>query len=101
MQTTNARITATPSRRRPSPLEAHLPRHIRHDAPEMVAAQAVLARVARGFIAHGINSPIHAPGVSELADIIARALGTDDPVLTAPSAPAPLTDAEADDLIGN
>lgn len=99
----NATITVKPTRRLKAS-ESHLPRHILHDAPEIVAAQKVNELIKAAFAAHGIHAAIHAPNLGELADAIAHGMGTADTRVPMPGKPAPLTAeeiAEIRDLIDN
>ena len=79
---------------RTSPAERAVPRHIRINAPEIVAAQLVSELVKAAFLRHGIATPIYAPDLGELADAIAQGLGTADTSVPMPAPMRKLTEAE-------
>jgi hypothetical protein len=93
---------------RTSPAERAVPRHIRINSPEIVAAQLVAELVTAAFLKHGIATAIHAPNLGELADAIAQGMGTADASIPMPAPSKELTEAEKaehdefiDGLIGN
>ncbi len=93
---------------RTSPAERDTPRHIRINAPEIVAAQMVSDLLREAFLKHGIATPIHTPNLGELADAIAQGMGTADTSVPMPAPRRELTEEEKaehdefiDGLIGN
>lgn len=93
---------------RTSPAERAVPRHIRTNAPEIVAAQLVAELVKAAFLKHGIVTPTHLPNLGELAHAIAQGMGTADTSAPMPAPARELTEAEKaehdefiDGLIGN
>jgi hypothetical protein len=93
---------------RTSPAERAVPRHIRTNAPEIVAAQMVSELVKAAFLKHGIVTPTHLPNLGELAHAIAQGMGTQDTSAPMPEPRRELTEAEKaehdefiDGLIGN
>jgi hypothetical protein len=71
------------------------PRHRRPNSPEMQGAMRIIEEYRKSFAAHGILTPIHAPNLGVLADLIAG---------VEPVRPKVYTEAERDavaDLIGN
>jgi len=71
--------------------EERLPRHRRHDAPELKAARAMIEYLQRQ--PNCLYPTPHIPGMGELCDVIALALGTATEA-DIPPPPAPLTAEE-------
>ena len=79
---------------RTAPGEKTLPRHIRINAPEILAAQLVGELIREAFAKHGILTASHAPNLAEVANAIARGMGTADTSVQIPPPPRELTEAE-------
>ena len=89
----NAQIIVKPQGRT-RPCDQGTPRHIRTNAPEIVAAMKVAELVKAAFLKHGIATASYAPNLGELADAIAQGMGTADATIPMPAPRRELTEAE-------
>jgi hypothetical protein len=89
----NAEIIVKP-RGRVLPCDKNTPRHIRTNAPEIVAAGLIGELMREAFAKHGIATASHMPNMGVLADAIARGMGTADTTIPMPAKARELTEAE-------